>query len=76
MNDIWDYLTEEQKQQVATATFDGFIKAIEDYDFREDVSRACDGLVDHIMNESTPDLLTDKVKEELEKHIISKLTNR
>lgn len=75
MNEIWDYLTEEQKQQVATATFEGFIKAIENYDFREDVSRACDGLVDHIMNESTSELLTDSVKAELEKHIIQKLTS-
>ncbi len=76
MNEIWDYLTEDQKKEVATATFDGFIKAIENYDFKEDVSRACDGLVDHIMNESTPELLTDTVKAELEKHIIDSLTSR
>lgn len=75
MNEIWDYLSEEQKKKVATSTFDGFIKAIENYDFKEDVVRACDGLVDHIMNESTPELLTDSVKSELEKHIIQKLTS-
>jgi hypothetical protein len=76
MNEIWDYLTEEQKREVATATFNGFIKAINDYDFKEDVSRACDGLVDHIMNESTPELLTEHVKAELEKYIIKKLTSK
>ena len=76
MSEIWDYLTEEQKKAAATATFDGFIKAIESYDFAEDVSRACDGLVDHILNESTPELLTDSVKAELEKHIIKSLTSK
>ena len=76
MHEIWDYLTEEQKREVATATFNGFIKAINDYDFKEDVSRACDGLVDHIMNESTPELLTEHVKAELEKYIIKKITSK
>lgn len=70
MNEIWDYLTEEQKIQVADTCFQGFIEAIKEYDFEEDVKRACDGLVDHIMNESTPELLTDNIKEELEKQFI------
>ena len=76
MDEIWDYLTEEQKREVATATFNGFIKAINDYNFKEDVARACDGLVDHIMNESTPELLTEHVKAELEKYIIKKITSK
>lgn len=76
MNEIWDYLSEEQKQKIADTCFDGFIEAVKEHDFKEDVDRACDGLVDHVMNESTPDLLTDTVKEELEKHIIKSLTTR
>ena len=76
MTEIWDYLTEEQKQTIAKTCLDGFIEAIKNYDFKEDVSRACDGLVDHIMNESTADLLTDTVKEELEKHFIKSLVSR
>jgi hypothetical protein len=76
MTEVWDYLTEEQKRKVAETCFEGFIEAIKIYDFAEDVNRACDGLVDHIMSESTPDLLTDTVKEELEKHIIKSLTSK
>jgi hypothetical protein len=74
-NEIWDYLTEEQKQEVANTCFEGFIEAIKRWDFEEDVERACDGLVHHILTESTPALLTNTVKDELEKHIIKSLTN-
>ncbi len=74
MEELWDYLTEEQKVKVAETCFEGFIEAIKRRDFDEDVERACDGLVDHILREATPDLLTDTVKEELEKHIIKNLT--
>ena len=28
MSEIWDYLSEEQKQKVAETCFDGFIEAI------------------------------------------------
>ena len=76
MDEVWDYLTEEQKQTVADAVFGGFIEAIKRYDFKTDIERACDGLVDHVLSESTPELLTDAVKEQLEKHFISSLINR
>jgi len=76
MNEVWDYLSEEQKRTVANTVFSGFISAIHEYDFKTDIERACDGLVDHVLNEATPELLTDAVKEQLEKHFIHSLMNR
>ncbi|MCP5006660.1 MAG: hypothetical protein GY941_22365 [Planctomycetes bacterium] len=76
INELWDYLTEEQKVTVTETCFEGFIAAIKRRDFDEDVERATDGLVDHILNESTPDLLTDAVKESLEGFIIRSLTKK
>ncbi len=76
MAEIWDYLTDEQKRAVADTVFAGFIEAINRYDFGTDVARACDGLVDHVLNESTPELLTDAVKAQLERHFVNSLINK
>lgn len=73
MENLIDYMTEEQKKELASLCFDAFKKKILDYDLTDDVDRVMDGFVEHIITESTPDMLTDVVKQKLEDLLLSKI---